>query len=116
MQGLPASAFNLTKSQSILNEVGQAQIALEADLNTSIAELDDGSGSGKVTKGPVKSSGRDKTNQDGGASGSDQTSSSVSNSADTSNSTLVTTYEALRENQKQIYYITGKLTKVASSL
>ena len=61
MQGLPASAFNLTKSQSILNEVGLAQIALEADLNTSIAELDDGSGSGKVTKSAVKSSGRDKT-------------------------------------------------------
>ena len=36
MQGLPATAFNLTTSQAILNEVGLGWIALEAEINTSI--------------------------------------------------------------------------------
>ena len=40
MQGLPASAFNLTKTQAILNEIGLGQIALEDEVNTSIAEHD----------------------------------------------------------------------------
>ena len=38
MQGLPATAFNLTTSQAILNEVGLGWIALEAEINTSIQE------------------------------------------------------------------------------
>ena len=36
MQGLPPSAFKLTKSQAILNEVGLGWIALENEINTSI--------------------------------------------------------------------------------
>ncbi len=38
MQGRPPEAFNLTKAQSILNEIGLGQIALEDEVNTSIAE------------------------------------------------------------------------------
>ena len=39
MQGMPASAFNLTKSQSILNEVGTNLAELEAEVTTSIQEI-----------------------------------------------------------------------------
>jgi len=38
MQGNPPEAFNLTKAQTILNEVGLGLIALEDEVNTSIAE------------------------------------------------------------------------------
>ena len=38
MQGRPPEAFNLTKAQSILNEIGLGQIALDDEVNTSIAE------------------------------------------------------------------------------
>lgn len=38
MQGLPASAFNLTNSQSILNEIGVGQLALDHEIHTSIQE------------------------------------------------------------------------------
>jgi len=36
MQGLPPSAFNLTKAQAILNEIGLGWIELESEINTSI--------------------------------------------------------------------------------
>ncbi len=38
MQGRPPEAFNLTKAQSILSEIGLGQIALDDEVNTSIAE------------------------------------------------------------------------------
>ena len=38
MQGLPPSAFNLTKAQAILNEIGLGWIELESEINTSIQE------------------------------------------------------------------------------
>ena len=38
MQGHPPSAFNLTKNQAILNEVGLDQLALETEMSTSIQE------------------------------------------------------------------------------
>ena len=36
MQGLPASAFNLTKTQSILHDLGISWLDLDSELNTSI--------------------------------------------------------------------------------
>ena len=38
MQGNPPEAFNLTKAQAILNEIGLGLIALEDEVNMSIAE------------------------------------------------------------------------------
>ena len=38
MQGLPPSAFNLTKAQAILNEIGLGWLALESEINTGIQE------------------------------------------------------------------------------
>ena len=41
MNGQPASAFNLTQQQAILNDIGEAWAILEGEINMSIQEVND---------------------------------------------------------------------------
>jgi len=111
MQGNPPEAFNLTKAQAILNEIGLAQIALQDEVNTSIAEYQSSTIDITSLEGSKALAAKDSLNDDNHESFSDQTQTQV----------LVTTYEALREQQSALYCggslaaLVGKFSNLGAS-
>lgn len=94
MQGLPPTAFNLTKAQAILYEVGLSWRAFEQEINTSIQEQ------GAFSCLSLEDDAEQATNPQKKSSSvtkfADQDTKEYS--LDLSKSVPITTYEQLRED------------------